>query len=156
MVRVTTRAGALRLGAVLLTTIAVVDLASGLGLIGRHAGTSPRPTSSRAARPRAAPGRVTRPAAGTRAVGIVAAGARVRPGDRVDLLLTLDPDRYPGAEPTRTVGDGLAVLAVDRDASDPSARAVTLAVPRRLVARVAFATTAGTLTLAVVPDRHRP
>jgi Flp pilus assembly protein CpaB len=88
-------------------------------------------------------------------VRVVASAARVRPGDRVDLLVTLDPDRYPGSEPTRAVGEALPVLAVDRDDVDPTARGVTLAVPRDLVTRVAFATTAGTLTLAVVPDRRR-
>ncbi|MEY4008061.1 MAG: hypothetical protein RLZZ467_1116, partial [Gemmatimonadota bacterium] len=88
------------------------------------------------------------------AVRVVAPRVRVRPGDRVDVLVTLDPERYPAAEPTRSVGEGLVVVAVDRDDAEPDARGVTLAVPRALVPRVAFAATAGTLTLAVVPD-HR-
>jgi len=69
--------------------------------------------------------------------------------------VTLDPERYPATEPTRRVGEDLVVVDVDRDGADPDARGVTLAVPRTLVPRVAFAATAGTLTLAVVPDRRK-
>ncbi len=148
MARIPSRSFAPRLGAAALVLIAVADLASGLGILGRETPAPRRPTPARTIR-------TPRPAADSRAVRVVAPVARVRPGDRVDLLVTLDPDRYPGSEPTRAVGEAFAVLAVDRDDADPTARGVTLAVPRALVARVAFATTAGTLTLAVVPDRRR-
>ena len=134
-----------RIGAAVLVVIAVLDLGAGLGLLPHRASAAPiRPTS-----------RATDPTApsDTRAVRVVAPRVRVRPGDRVDVLVTLDPDRYPDVEPTRSVGDGLLVVAVDRDGADPDARGVTLAVPRPLVPRIAFAATSGTLTLAVVPDR---
>jgi len=148
MARVPSRSLLPRLGAAALVLVAVADLASGLGLLRREAPSPPRPAPDR-------PTPTPRPATDTRAVRVVAPAARVRPGDRVDLLVTLDPDRYPGSEPTRAVGEAFPVLAVDRDDADPTARGVTLAVPRALVARVAFAGTAGTLTLAVVPDRRR-
>ncbi|MEY3361392.1 MAG: hypothetical protein RL531_1111 [Actinomycetota bacterium] len=150
MARVPMRTALPRLGAVALVLIAVADLASGLGLIGRDVPTPRRSSPEPTIRTRA-----PEPAAGTRAVRVVAPGARVRPGDRVDLLVTLDPDRYPDSEPTRAVGEAFTVLSVDRDDADPSVRGMTLAVPRALVPRVAFAATAGTLTVAVVPDRRR-
>jgi len=136
-----------RLGAAVLGLIALLDLASGLGLLPHRTAPS---TVTRSARP-------TAPLAprGTRAVRVVAPRVRVHVGDRVDVLVTLDPERYPAAEPTRRVGEDLVVVDVDRDGADPDARGVTLAVPRTLVPRVAFAATAGTLTLAVVPDRRR-
>lgn len=136
-----------RLGAAVLVVIAVLDLGSGLGLLPHRASATAAPRPHRGPAPL-----VPRD---TRAVRIVAPRVRVHPGDHVDVLLTLDPERYPAAEPTRRVGDALTVLAVDRDRSEPDARGVTLAVPRALVPRVAFAATAGTLTLAVVPDHRR-
>lgn len=136
-----------RLGAAVLVVIAVLDLGSGLGLVPHGASAGAPPAPRRGSAPVAA--------RGTRAVRVVAPRVRVRPGDRVDVLVTLDPERYPAAEPTRSVGDGLTVIAVDRDDAEPDARGVTLAVPRGLVPRVAFAATAGTLTLAVVPDHRR-
>lgn len=141
----------LRLGAAVLVVIAAVDVAADLGVLGRS--TDPAPAARAAPARRVATTAGVGARVGTRAVRVVAPGARVRAGDRVDLLVTLDPDRFPGSEPTRAVGEGLVVLDVDRDDADPSARGVTLSVPRPLVARVAFAATAGTLTLAVVPDR---
>lgn len=135
-----------RLGAAALVVVAVLDLGAGLGLLPRRASDGPEPTRPHRATATAPPG--------TRAVRIVAQPVRVRPGDRVDVLVTLDPDRYPDVEPTRSVGDGLTVVAVDRNGADPDARGVTLAVPRALVPRVAFAATSGVLTLAVVPDRR--
>ena len=150
MSRVFVRVTPPRLAAAVLALIAVLDLAAGLGLLPHDA----RPTSdvigrTRRARP------VPEPPRGSRALRVVAPRVRVRPGDRVDVLVTLDAERFPSAEPTRTVGDGLTVLAVDQDRADPDAQGVTLAVPRALVPRVAFAATSGTLTLAVVPDHRR-
>lgn len=135
-----------RLGAAVLAVIALLDLASGLGLL-----RPPRPAPAPSA-----PVHREVPLAprGTRAVRVVAPRVRVRPGDQVDVLVTLDPERYPAAEPTRRVGEGITVVSVDRAGADPDARGVTLAVPRALVPRMAFASTAGTLTLAVVPA-HR-
>ena len=137
-----------RVAASLLALLAVADLAHGLGVFDRPA--APRAGSVPSTRPTRAD---HRPRPGTRGVRVEVPGARVRAGDRVDVLVTLDPDRYPSAEPTREVGRALVVLATDRDGPDPTARGVTLAVPETLVARVAFAATAGVLTLAVVPDR---
>ena len=135
-----------RLGAAFLVIVAVLDLGAGLGLLPHRASTATR----RAERPRA-------PAAprDTRAVRVVAPRVHVRRGDRVDLLVTLDPERYPDVEPTRGVGEGFMVMAVDHDGADPDATGVTLAVPRALVPRVAFAATSGAITLAVVPERRR-
>jgi Flp pilus assembly protein CpaB len=85
-----------------------------------------------------------------RAVAVpVAAGTipPVRPGDRVDVLVTL---ATPGAatevdatEPTIRVAEGALVVDVARDA-------VTIAVPAARVTRVAFGVAMGEITLALI------
>jgi Flp pilus assembly protein CpaB len=89
--------------------------------------------------------------AGTRAVRLRSEDARrLRTGDRVDVLVTLDPERSGGGEPTRTVVEAVGVLAVEPPrAGGPAA---VLAVPVALVPRAAFAASNGTITLARVPD----
>lgn len=89
--------------------------------------------------------------AGTRAVRLRSEDARrLRTGDRVDVLVTLDPERSGGGEPTRTVVEGVGVLAVEPPRS--GGPAAVLAVPVALVPRAAFAASNGAITLARVPD----
>lgn len=88
---------------------------------------------------------------GTRAVRLRSADARrLHPGDRVDVLVTLDADRPAGDEPTLTVAAAVEVLDVERDRSEDAAAVV--AIPVAFVPRAAFATASGTITLARVPD----
>jgi Flp pilus assembly protein CpaB len=85
---------------------------------------------------------------GRQAVAVPTGSARppVRLGDRVDVLATFDPDKAPDdapeGEPTFPVATGAMVVDVGPDA-------VTVAVEPDEAARVAFAITAGTVTLAV-------
>jgi Flp pilus assembly protein CpaB len=102
----------------------------------------------------------------TGADGVVAPGHRVmrvtvddappvRPGDHVDVLVTLDPALVPAtADPTLAVADAVPVLAVDAPApaADGTRRSgVTLMVRRADASKVAYAAANGILTLALVP-----
>jgi Flp pilus assembly protein CpaB len=89
---------------------------------------------------------------GTRAIRLRSEDARrLQAGDRVDVLVTLDPDRTGGGEPTRTVVERVAVLdVVPPRVGGPAA---VLAVPAAYVPRAAYAASSGTITLARVPDR---
>lgn len=97
-------------------------------------------------------GAVTVPT-GTRAVRLRSEDARrLQAGDRVDVLVTLDPDRVPEGEPTRMVAERVTVLAVEPPrAAGPAA---VLAVPVEYVPRAAFAAANGTITLVRVPDER--
>ncbi len=95
--------------------------------------------------------------AGRRAMRVViAGGVRPRPGDPVDLYATFDPQTVGSdVEPTLTVAHGVPVIAVDRDdgsvSADRSSIGVTVLVTPDEAKRLAFATAAGTLALAIAP-----
>lgn len=82
--------------------------------------------------------------AGQRAVAVPTGGMSppLRVGDVVDVLATFDPDAAAGKDPTFAVAEGATVLAVGDDA-------VTVAVSPAGAARVAYAITAGVVTLAL-------
>lgn len=88
---------------------------------------------------------------GTRAVRVAVRDAvPAPPGSVVDVLVTFDASSVPAdAEPTVAVVEGAVVLAFgtrgDRDVP------VTLLVPADAAARLAYAATAGTLTLVLDP-----
>jgi pilus assembly protein CpaB len=93
--------------------------------------------------------------AGMRAIA-VPAGPGGRPpvvvGDRVDVLATLAPeDEGSGEAPTVVVAEGALVVDVDGESD-----AVTVAVPAEDAPAVAYAVTAGSITLALTaPAPHR-
>jgi Flp pilus assembly protein CpaB len=87
----------------------------------------------------------------------VEGGVEPRPGDPVDLYATFDP-QIVGAggdvEPTLTVARAVPVLAAESaDSTGGGGRtvAVTVLVTAQQAPRLAFATAAGTLALAVAP-----
>jgi hypothetical protein len=79
---------------------------------------------------------------GTRGIAIPTAdGLPVEPGDRVDLLATLDTGET-GSEPTVVVARDAVVLSAEEDA-------VTVAVDDAAAARVAYALAVGAVTLVL-------
>jgi Flp pilus assembly protein CpaB len=78
-----------------------------------------------------------------------------RPGDPVDLYATFDPQTIGAdVEPTLTVARGVPVVGVDRtDAAGEQGATVgvTVLVTPDEARRLAFATAAGTLALAIAP-----
>jgi Flp pilus assembly protein CpaB len=91
---------------------------------------------------------------GTRAVAVPTGGATVplRKGDVVDVLATFDPSAPDAGapEPTFPVATNATVVDVGEDAA-------TVAVDPEEAKRVAFATTQGTVTLAVgLPVQRTP
>lgn len=70
----------------------------------------------------------------------------LEPGDAVDVLVTFDPDLAAGSEPTIIVARAAVVVRVAEEA-------VTLAVGEREAPRVAFALTAGVMTLVLSAGR---
>ncbi len=87
---------------------------------------------------------------------VIEGGVRPRPGDPVDLYATFDPQTVGAdVEPTLTIAHGVPVTAVDRDdgsvSSDQGAIGVTVLVTPDEAKRLAFATAAGTLALAIAP-----
>jgi Flp pilus assembly protein CpaB len=95
--------------------------------------------------------------AGRRAMRVaIDGGVRPRPGDPVDLYATFDPQTIGAdVEPTLTVARAVPVLAVDRaevTAGEAGATVgVTVLVSPDEARRLAFATAAGTLALAIAP-----
>jgi Flp pilus assembly protein CpaB len=93
---------------------------------------------------------------GHRAMRVTVEGAvEPRPGDPVDLYATFDPQAIGGdAEPTLTVARAVPVLAAERadgTGSGGATVAVTVLVTAEQAPRLAFATAAGTLALALAP-----
>jgi len=88
---------------------------------------------------------------------IIEGGVLPRPGDPVDIYATFDPQTVAGdVEPTLTVARAVPVVAVDRDASTGAdapgaAVGVTVLVTPDVAKRLAFATAAGTLAIAIAP-----
>jgi Flp pilus assembly protein CpaB len=95
--------------------------------------------------------------AGRRAMRVaIEGGVRPRPGDPVDLYATFDPQTVGAdVEPTLTVAHAVPVVAVDVDpaaaGSEGATVGVTVLVRPDEARRLAFATAAGTLALAVAP-----
>ena len=94
--------------------------------------------------------------AGQRAMRVaIEGGVRPRPGDPVDLYATFDPQTVgKDVEPTLTVAHAVPVVAVDVDpavGNDGATVGVTVLVRPDEARRLAFATAAGTLALAVAP-----
>ncbi len=73
-------------------------------------------------------------------------GLSLEPGDAVDVLVTFDPDTVGDGEPTFPVARAAMVLEVGEEA-------VTLAVHEPEASRVAFALTAGVVTLVLSASR---
>lgn len=98
--------------------------------------------------------------AGRRAMRVVIeGGVRPRPGDPVDLYATFDPQTIGAdVEPTLTVAHGVPVVAVDHDEGSAgeqgAAIGVTVIVSLDEAKRLAFATAAGTLALAIAPPEE--
>jgi pilus assembly protein CpaB len=88
---------------------------------------------------------------------IIEGGVRPRTGDRVDLYATFDPQTVGAdTEPTLTVARAVPVVAVDTDGvrapgEHGAAIGVTVLVTPDEAKRLAFATAAGTLALAIAP-----
>lgn len=83
-------------------------------------------------------------APGRRAIAVPTGGASppLRVGDVVDLLATFDPEAAAGRDPTFAVAEGATVVAVGDET-------VTVSVSPRDAARVAYAATAGVVTVAL-------
>ncbi len=99
--------------------------------------------------------------AGRRAMRVVIeGGVRPRPGDPVDLYATFDPQTVGAdVEPTLTIAHGVPVTAVDREGASVSGDAgaaigVTVLVTPDEAKRLAFASAAGTLALAIAPPEE--
>jgi Flp pilus assembly protein CpaB len=88
---------------------------------------------------------------------VIEGGVRPRPGDPVDIYATFDPQTVGAdAEPTLTVAHAVPVLAVDHDDGigtdgHGASIGVTVLVSPDQARRLAFATAAGTLALAIAP-----
>jgi Flp pilus assembly protein CpaB len=88
---------------------------------------------------------------------VIEGGVRPRPGDPVDIYATFDPQTVgEDTEPTLTVAHAVPVIAVDTDdgtsADGHSASiGVTVLVSPDEAKRLAFATAAGTLAIAIAP-----
>ncbi len=88
---------------------------------------------------------------------VIEGGVRPRPGDPVDIYATFDPQTVGAdAEPTLTVASAVPVIAVDTDDGTSvdghgAAIGVTVLVAPDAAKRLAFATAAGTLALAIAP-----
>lgn len=95
--------------------------------------------------------------AGRRAMRIaIDGGVRPRPGDPVDLYATFDPQTLGAdVEPTLTIAHAVPVVAVDVDEAleggEGATVGVTVLVRPEEARRLAFATAAGTLALALAP-----
>jgi Flp pilus assembly protein CpaB len=91
--------------------------------------------------------------AGRRAVRLVVEhGLRPRLGDLVDVLATFDPATLgDGGDPTIVLAPAVPVLAVEAGGDAGDTVAVTVLVTPRQSTRLAFATSAGTLSLALAP-----
>jgi Flp pilus assembly protein CpaB len=90
---------------------------------------------------------------GRRAVRLVIEhGLRPAVGDLVDVLATFDPQTLgDDGDPTIVVAPAVTVLAVDAAGDGGDSVAVTVLVTPRQSTRLAFATAAGTLGLALAP-----
>ena len=90
---------------------------------------------------------------GERAVRLVVEhGLRPRPGDLVDVLATFDPETLgDSGDPTILLAPAVPVVGVDRPADGGDTVAVTVLVTPHQAARLAFATAAGTISLALAP-----
>lgn len=88
---------------------------------------------------------------------VIEGGVEPRAGDPVDIYATFDPQTVgDDVEPTLTVARAVPVIAVDRDEAggpvDPGAAiGVTVLVTPDEARRLAFATAAGTLAIAIAP-----
>jgi len=81
---------------------------------------------------------------------VIEGGVRPQPGDPVDIYATFDPQTIGSdVEPTLTVAHAVPVVAVDR--TDATTTGVTVLVTPGEAKRLAFATAAGTLAIAVAP-----
>jgi Flp pilus assembly protein CpaB len=81
---------------------------------------------------------------------VIEGGVEPRAGDPVDIFATFDPQTVGrDVEPTLTVAHAVPVVAVDR--SDAATIGVTVLVTPDEAKRLAFATAAGTLALAIAP-----
>ena len=81
---------------------------------------------------------------------VIEGGVQPRPGDPVDIYATFDPQTVGSdVEPTLTVAHAVPVVAVDRD--DAATLGVTVLVTPDEAKRLAFATAAGTLAIAIAP-----
>jgi Flp pilus assembly protein CpaB len=91
--------------------------------------------------------------AGRRAVRLVVEhGLRPQVGDVVDVLATFDPATVGGnGDPTIVLAPAVPVVAVDAAGDAGDTVAVTVLVTPRQSTRLAFATNAGTITLALAP-----
>jgi Flp pilus assembly protein CpaB len=92
---------------------------------------------------------------------VVEGGVQPDPGDPVDIYATFDPQTVGDeAEPTLTVADAVPVIATDRTsgtAGSSDTIGVTVLVTPTQAKRLAFASAAGTLALAVAPpEATRP
>jgi pilus assembly protein CpaB len=94
---------------------------------------------------------------GRRAMRVAVDGAvRPQPGDLVDLYATFDPQTVGSdVEPTLTVATAVPVLAVDESDAVAGDRGttvgVTVLIPPDEARRLAFASAAATLALAIAP-----
>ncbi len=88
---------------------------------------------------------------------VIEGGVRPHAGDPVDIYATFDPQTVgDDAEPTLTVAGAVPVIAVDTDDGTNvdghgAAIGVTVLVSPDEAKRLAFATAAGTLALAIAP-----
>ena len=88
---------------------------------------------------------------------VIEGGVRPRPGDPVDIYATFDPQTVGAdAEPTLTVAHAVPVTAVDTDDGTNAdghgaSIGVTVLVSQDEAKRLAFATAAGTLAIAIAP-----
>jgi Flp pilus assembly protein CpaB len=100
--------------------------------------------------------------AGLRSMRVVVEdGVQPQPGDPVDIYATFDPQTVgDGVEPTLTVADAVPVLATDHasgTAGASDAIGVTVLVTPTQAKRLAFASAAGTIAIAVAPpEATRP
>jgi len=91
---------------------------------------------------------------------VIEGGVRPRPGDPVDLYATFDPQTIgQDVEPTLTIAHAVPVIAVDRAngsavGESGAAIGVTVLVTPDEAKRLAFATAAGTLALAIAPPEE--
>ena len=126
------------LGALPARAVALVDLRAGeTVLASRLAGRGRSMVAARLPR-------------GTRGVAVPAgSGLPVSVGDRVDVLATFEGTTGDDGAPTFTVAQAALVVHVGHDA-------VTVAVPERAAARVAYALVAGAVTLVLTGTSSPP
>jgi Flp pilus assembly protein CpaB len=90
---------------------------------------------------------------GQRAVRLVVEhGLRPQVGDLVDVMATFDPETLGDSDdPTIVLAPAVTVVAVDTTGDGGDTVAVTVLVTPHQAIRVAFATVAGTISLALAP-----